>query len=55
MSRGLGDVYKRQTFEGDAFFPKIDMSKWILHSSEKNNSSINQPYNYSFLTYTKIK
>ena len=26
-----------------------------LNSSEKNNSSVNQPYNYSFLTYTKIK
>ena len=42
-------------FEGDAFFPEIDMTKWILKSSERNNSSINQPYNYSFLTYTKIK
>ena len=44
-----------KTFEGDAYFPEIDMTKWFLHSSEKKNSSINQPYNYSFLTYKKIK
>ena len=44
-----------KTFEGDAFFPEIDMTKWILHSSETNNSSTDQPYNYSFLTYSKIK
>ena len=42
-------------FEGDAFFPEIDMTKWNLKSFERNNSSIDQPYNYSFLTYTKIK
>ena len=40
-------------FEGDAFFPEIDIKKWMLCTIEKHKSGPNQPYSYSYLTYKK--
>jgi len=40
-------------FEGDAFFPEIDTSKWILSHQEKQEATDGQPYAFSYLTYKK--
>jgi len=40
-------------FEGDAFFPKIDSSKWELRQREDHFKKEQQPFNFSFLTYIK--
>jgi len=40
-------------FEGDAFFPEIDSSQWILSHQERNEASEGQPYDFSYLTYKK--
>ena len=42
-------------FDGDAFFPEIDLNKWELFCSEKHFSTQDSIYNYSYLTYKKIK
>jgi len=34
--------------EGDVFFPKIDMKKWDLRSSENHKADEKNPYNYCF-------
>ena len=38
-------------FEGDVFFPEIDLKKW---SVEKEERMSNPNFEYSFITYTKI-
>ena len=43
-----------ETFEGDAFFPEIDLNKWELFWKEKHFSSSDKIYDYSYLTYKKI-
>ena len=40
-------------FEGDAFFPEIDTSKWILSHQEKQEATDGQLYAFSYLTYKK--
>ncbi|MFL2604613.1 MAG: dihydrofolate reductase [Flavobacteriaceae bacterium] len=42
-------------FDGDAFFPEIDLNKWKLFYTEKHFSTQDITYNYSYLTYKKIK
>ncbi len=42
-------------FDGDAFFPEIDLNKWELLYKEKHFSNSDNIYNYSYLTYKKIK
>ena len=42
-------------FDGDAFFPEIDLSKWELFCTEEHFSNQDSIYNYSYLTYKKIK
>ncbi len=41
------------TFEGDAFFPEIPLDQWELTEEEKHYSALDQPYDYSYLTYIK--
>ena len=43
------------TFEADTFFPEIDYKNWELIEEEKHLSSVNQPFDYSFLKFRKIK
>ena len=43
------------TFEADIFFPEIDYKNWELVEEEKHLSSENQPYDYSYLKFKKIK
>ena len=38
-------------FEGDVFFPEIDLKKW---SVEKEERMSHPDFEYSFITYTKI-
>ena len=38
-------------FEGDVFFPEIDLKKWFVKKEEHLK---NHDFNYSFITYTKI-
>ena len=38
-------------FEGDVFFPEIDLKKWFVKKEEHLK---NHNFNYSFITYTKI-
>ena len=42
-------------FDGDAFFPEIDLNKWELICAEKHFSTPDNIFNYSYLTYKKIK
>ncbi|TXE06800.1 dihydrofolate reductase [Gelidibacter salicanalis] len=39
------------TFEGDAFFPKIDPSEWIETQSKLHQKDAQHPYAFSFITY----
>jgi len=41
-------------FEGDAYFPEIDPTQWTLVSREDHFIKDQHPYDFSFLTYTKI-
>ncbi len=40
-------------FEGDAFFPEIDLEKWELIDMEKHEPDENNKYPYAFMTYKK--
>lgn len=42
-----------QEFEGDTFFPKIDMNQWELTSEIHNSKDEKHQYNYSFQTYAR--
>jgi dihydrofolate reductase len=42
-----------QNFEGDAFFPEIDLSKWKLIYEEFSAKDEKNAYDLSFLTYEK--
>ena len=51
---GLADVIElteiHSQFEGDVFFPKINLKEWII---EKGKRMVNPNFEYSFITYTK--
>lgn len=42
-----------QTFDADAFFPKIDLNIWKEVARENFTADENNHYNYSFVTYIK--
>ncbi len=42
-----------QSFEGDAFFPELDATKWELVSKEDRQPDEKNLYSYSFLEYRK--
>lgn len=62
---GGADVYKQSLdwvdhlfitrihadFEADTFFPDLDMSKWVLHSSEPHKADEINPYDFTFEHY----
>jgi dihydrofolate reductase len=41
------------TFEADAFFPEIDLSKWTLINEEKHPIDDRHQYAFTYLTYVK--
>jgi dihydrofolate reductase len=40
-------------FEADTYFPEFDIDDWVLVSSEDGIKDVKNPYDYSFLVYTK--
>ncbi|MDE3839286.1 dihydrofolate reductase [Bacillus methanolicus] len=45
----LTQIYDR--FEGDTFFPELNMEEWELLSQEKGIKDEKNPYDYEFLIY----
>ncbi|WP_286887431.1 dihydrofolate reductase [Aneurinibacillus sp. UBA3580] len=41
------------SFEGDVYFPEIDITEWKLVSKQKGIKDEKNPYDYYFLTYKK--
>ena len=48
-------TYIDEDFEGDTFFPEIDLDKWELVSEEKGLKDDKNPYDYYFRWYNRIK
>lgn len=48
----LTEIY--HDFDGDAFFPELDMSEWQLVSREDHEPDIDNSYAYSFLILERI-
>ena len=44
-----------QDFEGDVFFPKIDLEKWEIVERKKGLQDENNNLDYEYITYKKIK
>ncbi|MBJ7880329.1 dihydrofolate reductase [Gelidibacter salicanalis] len=42
-----------ETFEGDAFFPKIEGSEWVETQNRHNQKDAQHPYAFSFITYQR--
>lgn len=42
-----------EAFEGDTYFPAIDLDDWQLSSQEKGIKDEKNPYDYEFLIYEK--
>ncbi|KON87516.1 dihydrofolate reductase [Sporosarcina globispora] len=40
-------------FEGDTYFPEVDMSEWDLLSREKGTRDEKNPYDFEFLIYKR--
>jgi dihydrofolate reductase len=40
-------------FKADTYFPEFDIEDWVLVSSEDGIKDAKNPYDYSFLVYTK--
>jgi len=43
----------KKEMKGDSFFPKINMEKWRLVSSQKGEKNEKNNYDYYFLTYQR--
>ena len=41
-------------FDGDVWFPKIDLDKWKITNKEKGLTDENNPFEYEYVTYEKI-
>ncbi len=42
-------------FEGDAFFPEIDMKQWKMASEEKHGADEKNSHPYSFRVYERVR
>lgn len=42
-------------FNGDKYFPEIDPKKWALRSEAKGKTDEDNPYEYYFRVYEKVK
>ncbi|PWA13263.1 dihydrofolate reductase [Pueribacillus theae] len=47
-------TFINEEFDGDTYFPEIDMEKWQLVSREKGIKNDKNPYDYEFLCYKKL-
>ncbi len=66
---GGGDIFKQsipfvdtiyltridQAFEGDVFFPELSSEDWKIVANEKGPRDENNPYDYFFMTYKRVK
>lgn len=43
-----------EDFEGDVYFPEIDLNKWKIIKKEKGITNEKNPYKYEYVTYTRI-
>ena len=64
---GGGEIYKQSieiadklditkvhhTFEADTFFPEIELSKWLLDTSQFHQKDENHLFDFSFQTYLR--
>lgn len=41
-------------FDGDVFFPEIDMKKWHLEKTEKHKKDNKNPFDFDFEVYEKL-
>lgn len=46
-------TYIDEEFDGDTFFPRIDLSNWSLISEEKGPKNEKNPYDYYFQVYIR--
>ena len=42
-----------QEFEGDVYFPQIDIQLWNITEKEKGVKNEENPYNYEYVTYVR--
>lgn len=42
-------------FQGDRYFPRIELSDWVLVEKEMGEKNDDTPYDYFFLTYERRK
>jgi dihydrofolate reductase len=42
-------------FDADTFFPEFDIEDWVLESSEDGIKDDKNPYDFSFLVYTRLR
>lgn len=43
-----------QDFQGDTYFPEIDLQKWQVTSSQKGIKNEDNPYEYEYINYEKL-
>ena len=43
-----------QDFEGDVFFPKVDLEKWEIIDRQKGVQDDNNKLDYEYITYKKV-
>lgn len=56
LLREVGRLYItiiHEDFQGDTFFPEIDMNEWQLTSTEKGLKDEKNPYDYEFTVYER--
>lgn len=43
-----------EDFDGDVYFPKIDLNQWKVIKKEKGITNEKNPYQYEYITYKRI-
>ncbi|WP_306303205.1 dihydrofolate reductase [Amphibacillus sediminis] len=44
-----------QSFDGDTYFPEYDLSEWRITKKEKGLKNTDNPYDYYFIQYDRIR
>lgn len=53
MSKKMYVTKIHKTFEGDAYFPKINEEEWEVIEREKGLKDVKNPYDYEFIDYKR--
>ncbi len=48
-------TYIHERFDGDTFFPPLDLNNWVLLSREKGLRNEQNPYDYEFCIYERMQ